>query len=144
MRSFLSKTRRYNLVVLFAILSLVTVQIPVQHFVDLGRFQHYAIAVGLFAFGYVAQTIFSWKELSRWARFTYLITALFFGSMGMVFYYNPWLDFKMRLPSPEREATRSFIIYSYMTLSVIMGGIWLKLAHEESKEKQQLFAEISD
>lgn len=144
MRSFLSKTRRYNLVVLFALLSLLTVQIPVQHFVDLGRFQHYAMAVALFAFGYIAQTIFSWRELSRWARFTYLITAVFFASLALVFYYNPWLDFKMRLPSPEREVTRSFIIFTYLTLSVIMAGIWLKLAHEESKEKQQLFAENSD
>lgn len=144
MRSFLSKTRRYNLVVLFALLSLLTVQIPVQHFVDLGRFQHYAIAVALFAFGYITQTIFSWRELSRWARFTYLITAVFFASLAIVFYYNPWLDFKMRLPSPEREVTRSFIIFTYLTLSVIMAGIWLKLAHEESKEKQQLFAENSD
>src|SRR5690606_22734862 len=94
---------RHIMVLLFAALALWVLQTPLQRFISLGRYQHYGIAISVFGLGYLAQTIFSWRRLKAWGIAAYTSTGIFFSSVGLVFYLNPWLDYKIAVQTPEDE-----------------------------------------
>ncbi|MCC7527385.1 MAG: hypothetical protein IT342_02610 [Candidatus Melainabacteria bacterium] len=136
MSQYLKETRRYHLVILFAMLSIAVWLTPVQHMISIGRFQHYALAIFLFALGYFIQAVFSWKELSRLARFAYAATGLFFASVALVFYQNPWLVDRASVAGEDKLQMRTSLLVSYMSVSIMLGIVWLKVAYDEAKEKR--------
>lgn len=137
MSQYLKETRRYHLVILFALLSIALWMTPVQHIVPIGRFQHYAMAIFLFSCGYFIQSAFSWRELSKIARFSYIATGLFFFSVAFVFYQNPWLVDRASVASEEKMDTRKSMLLTYMGVSVMLGIVWLKVAYDEAVEKRR-------
>ncbi len=144
MSQYLKETRRYHLVILFAILSIVLWLTPVQHIVSMGRFQHYAMAIFIFSCGYFIQALFSWNELTRLGRFAYIATGLFFASVALVFYQNPWLVDRASAPTEDKLATRTGMMLSYMTTSIALGIIWLKVAYDEAMEKKNKLKRASE
>lgn len=136
MSQYLKETRRYHLVILFALLSVGVWLTPVQHMISIGRFQHYAMAVFLFSCGYFVQAGFSWKELSKLARFSYIATGLFFASVAAVFFQNPWLIDRAAVASEEKMQMRTTMLISYMVVSIMLGIVWLKVAYDEAMEKR--------
>ncbi|HIA51578.1 MAG TPA: hypothetical protein EYN91_05745 [Candidatus Melainabacteria bacterium] len=137
MSQYLKETRRYHLVILFALLSIALWVTPVQHMISIGRFQHYAMAIFLFSCGYFIQTAFSWKELPKLARFSYIATGMFFFSVALVFYQNPWLVDRASVASDEKMQTRTGMMLTYMGTSVALGIVWLKVAYDEAMEKRR-------
>lgn len=133
----MKETRRYHLVILFAFLSVGLWLTPVQHVISIGRFQHYAMAIFLFSCGYFIQAAFSWKELTGLGRFAYLATGLFFSSVALVFYQNPWLVDRASVATEDKLQARTGMMLSYMTTSIILGIIWLKVAYDEAMEKRK-------
>lgn len=136
MSQYLKETRRYHLVILFALLSIAVWLTPVQHIISIGRFQHYALAIFLFSCGYFIQSAFSWKELSRLARFSYCATGLFFASVALVFYQNPWLVDRAAVAGEEKLQMRTAMMLTYMSVSIMLGIVWLKVAYDEAVEKR--------
>jgi len=137
MSQYLKETRRYHLVILFALLSVALWMTPVQHLISIGRFQHYAMAIFLFSCGYFIQASYSWRELSRLARFSYIATGFFFLSVALVFYQNPWLVDRAAVASDEKLQTRQSMLVTYMATSVALGIVWLKVAYDEAAEKRR-------
>jgi hypothetical protein len=136
MSQYLKETRRYHLVILFALLSVVLWLTPVQHVISIGRFQHYSMAIFVFSFGYFIQSVFSWKELTKWGRLAYLLTGAFFASVAMVFLQNPWLVDRASVASEDKLQMRTGMMLSYMTVSISIGIVWLKVAYDEAMEKR--------
>ncbi len=136
MSQYLKETRRYHLVILFALISIVVWLTPLQHVVSLGRFQHYALAIFLFSCGYFIQSGFSWQELTNWGRLAYLSTGLFFASVALVFYQNPWLVDRAAVASEYQLAMRTYMLLSYMSVSIVLGIVWLKVAFDEAMERR--------
>ncbi len=137
MSQYLKETRRYHLVILFALLSIALWMTPVQHLISIGRFQHYAMAIFLFSCGYFIQAAYSWRELSKLARFSYIATGFFFSSVALVFYQNPWLVDRAAVASDEKLQTRQSMLVTYMATSVALGIVWLRVAYDEAKEKRR-------
>ncbi|PZM78308.1 MAG: hypothetical protein DKT66_24065 [Candidatus Melainabacteria bacterium] len=137
MSQYLKETRRYHLVILFALLSVALWVTPVQHIVSIGRFQHYAMAIFLFSFGYFVQSVYSWRELSKLARFSYIATGLFFFSVALVFYQNPWLVDRASVAGEDKTNARSGMLVTYMGVSIMLGIVWLKVAYDEAVEKRK-------
>jgi len=136
MSQFLKETRRYHLVMLFAVLSIILWLTPVQHIISIGRFQHYSMAIFLFASGYFMQSVFSWKELNKWGRFAYITTGIFFASVAMVFLQNPWLVDRASVASEEKLEMRTGMMIAYTVVSIAIGIVWLKVAIDEGAEKR--------
>jgi len=137
MSQYLKETRRYHLVILFALLSVALWVIPVQHIISIGRFQHYAMAIFLFSFGYFVQSAYSWRELSKLARFSYIATGLFFFSVALVFYQNPWLVDRAAVAGEDQTNARTGMLVAYMGVSIMLGIVWLKVAYDEAVEKRK-------
>jgi uncharacterized membrane protein len=137
MSQYLKETRRYHLVILFALLSVALWVTPVQHIISIGRFQHYAMAIFLFSFGYFVQSAYSWRELSKLARFSYIATGLFFFSVALVFYQNPWLVDRAAVAGEDQTNARTGMLVAYMGVSIMLGIVWLKVAYDEAVEKRK-------
>ncbi|MBX9949508.1 MAG: hypothetical protein K2Y39_10095 [Candidatus Obscuribacterales bacterium] len=137
MSQYLKETRRYHLVILFALLSIALWVTPVQHIISIGRFQHYAMAIFLFSCGYFVQAAYSWRELSKLGRFSYIATGLFFFSVATVFYQNPWLVDRASVASDEKMQNRQTLLVAYMGTSIMLGIVWLKVAYDEAMEKRR-------
>lgn len=125
------------MVLLFAALALWVLQTPLQRFISLGRYQHYGIAISVFGLGYLAQTIFSWRRLKAWGIAAYTSTGIFFSSVGLVFYLNPWLDYKIAVQTPEDERTRSILILSYLIFSAMLAFIWIRWVLSENNPRNR-------
>jgi len=126
-------TSRHLLVLTFALAALLVIFTPIQHFIALGRYQHYGISIFLFGAGYLAQSVWSRKRLKKWARIAYTATGLFFTSVGLVFFNNPWLDFRVAIQTEEHDRIRGVLIISYLALSVLLGLIWIKWILSENQ-----------
>lgn len=137
LKELFNKTRRYHLLVPLAAAAAVTLMVQVQHLVSLGRYQHYALAIGLFALGYLLQAVYSWRDTPTWTRVSYIATGSFFMSVAIIFYQNPWLDFKVAVQTEDRERFRSLLVCIYLSLSFVLAAIWFKMIHEDSKLKKK-------
>jgi hypothetical protein len=129
------KTMRYHAIAFFGIVALATLFLPIQNWISLGRYQHYGIVIFIFGLGYVVQIAYAWTLLSKWTKISYLATGLFFTSVGLVFYANPWLDYKVAVQTEEKDRFRGFLVCFYVTFSLAIVGIWVKWLHEQSYYK---------
>ncbi|MBS1996778.1 MAG: hypothetical protein JSS86_10725, partial [Cyanobacteria bacterium SZAS LIN-2] len=93
------------------------------------------IAIGLFGLGYLLQTIWSYKEFSTWARRAYLSTGLFSLTVGLTFFYNPWLDTKVAPQSRGNEQMRPVLMTLYLLSSLYVGAIYARWIKEENKAR---------
>lgn len=104
---------------------------PLQKYFTMGRYQHYGITISIFGLGYLLQTIWSWRTFTKWARISYLSTGLFFSTVGMTFYTNPWLDSRMSMQTADKELWKNIFIAVYVLITLAIVSIWLKWIKEE-------------
>jgi len=135
MQKLWRKTSRHRLVIAFSALAIVIYCTPLQRYVTLGRYQHYGIAIGLFGLGYLLQTIWSWKEFSRWARRAYLATGAFSLTVGLTFFYNPWLDTKVAPQTHANDQIRPILMALYLLSSLWVGAVYARWIKEENKAR---------
>ncbi len=133
MQNLWRKTNRHRLVIFFSALAAAVYCVPLQKYFTMGRYQHYGLAIGLFGMGYLFQTIWSWKVFTHWARMAYLSTSLFSLTVGLTFFYNPWLDSKMALQSRANEQTRPVLMGLYLLFSLYVGAVYARWIREENK-----------
>jgi len=135
--SLLKKTymslARHFIVLAGGLVGLGLLFVPLQKYMPLGRFQHYGIAIGCFGIGYFLQTLFSWKKLNKWARISYITSFSFFVLVGLAFYLNPWLDYRVSIQTAENESTKGILIICYLFCSLAVVGSWVKWILEENK-----------
>ncbi len=122
----------------FAVLALFVILTPLQHYMPLGRFQHYGISIFVFGLGYIAQATASWPRMNVLPRFCYILTGLFFSSAGAVLINNPWFDSKMMIQTSEELSFRHLIYYAYGFAGAALSACWLALAVAELKTPQKL------
>jgi hypothetical protein len=137
------KTSRHRLVILFSLMAASAYCIPLQRYFTMGRYQHYGMAIGLFGLGYLLQTIWSWKIFSHWARMAYLSTGLFSLTVGLTFYYNPWLDAKMAVQSKTTEHMRAVLMFLYLLLSLYVGAVYARWIREEHASRTTTGADLA-
>lgn len=123
-------------IIAFAILGLIAIATPIQHFVTLGRAQHHGIAIGLFGLGFWAESIFSIKKLSKWAIRSYLAAGVFFVSVGIIFYKNTWLYSNVAVQTEYDKQLKDFLLVIYFITATIVTAIWIKWIYEEHKERK--------
>jgi len=109
---------------------------PIQKYMPLGRFQHYGIAIISFGLGYFFQTFVSWKRLGKWGRISYITSFSFFVLVGLAFYLNPWLDYRVSIQTSENESTKGILIVCYLFCSLAVVGSWVKWILEENKKAE--------
>jgi hypothetical protein len=127
------KTSRHRMVIFFSVMAAAVYCVPLQKYITMGRYQHYGLAIGLFGLGYLLQTIWSWNVFTHWARMAYLSTSLFSLTVGLTFFYNPWLDTKMALQTRANEQMRPVLMALYLLFSLYVGAIYARWIKEENK-----------
>jgi transcriptional regulator with XRE-family HTH domain len=103
---------------------------------DMERAQHYGIAISCFGIGYFFQTLVSWKRLGKWGRVSYITSFTFFALVGLAFYMNPWLDYRVSIQTSENEATKGILIVCYLFCSLAVVASWVKWILEEHKKEE--------
>ncbi len=127
---------RHSIVLSGGLIGLFILFTPIQHYVPLGRFQHYGLAIGCFGLGYFFQTLASWKRLGKWGRISYMTSFTFFALVGLAFYMNPWLDYRVSIQTSQNEATKGILIICYLFCSLAVVGSWIKWILEENKQAE--------
>lgn len=128
-------TSRCRLILLFTVFAVAVLFIHVQDFVAISRFQHYGIALLIFGFGCLSETIVSRKKLNRWARMSYLSTCIFFLSVGCVYLNNPWLGHRVSIATEDNQRTEQILGVSYLIFSIYLAAVWTKWILEEQKPR---------
>jgi hypothetical protein len=104
---------------------IIILLIPLQHYVTLGRYQHYGMAVFAFGLGYVLHCIWTWRDEDFWSRLSYALTGAFCSSVGLLFYANPWMDWKTSVQTEEKQLLRWALSGVYLILGFILMIVWL-------------------
>ena len=129
------KSANYRIIFLSMICAAAVALLPVQHYINLARFQKYGMAILVFGCGYFLQLLWSWRKLQKWARASNITTAVFFTSVGIVFYENPWLDTHVSVQTDDRTAFRYCMLGGYFVFSLIIAFVWYKWHEEDGKQK---------
>jgi len=113
------RTIKEEAVVLTAVaIGLAVVAFPLQQHISLGRLQHYGLGLVCVGFGYIVQTVWSWKLMKRWTRIGHLTAGLYISAAALTIYSNPWLEPRMAVRTQEQENMRSLIACAFGFLAV--------------------------
>jgi hypothetical protein len=118
----------------FTILAGGILCVPLQHYMPLGRYQHYGIAIFVFGLGYLVQGIINWPGIQTLAKCGYMLTTVFFCSIGFLFMTNPWLDLRMCTTGDEQTMLRYNILSGYGVAGLFVVSLWLVLAVKELRQ----------
>ena len=118
------------------ILAAVTVMVPLQRYMSLGRYQHYGMGLFIFGLGYTLHAIWTWSRQPFWNRACYSFTGAFFCSVGFLFFANPWLDWKTAVQTEERALLRALFLGIYLILGFLLLVVWL-VAYVKSRESKR-------
>jgi len=129
-RRFLKPLEHQLLIFIFLFLAVATILTPLQHYIALSRYQHWGLGLFIFALGHIIQLIWSWQSLGRWMRISYLWSALYISSAGILFFANPWLDARISLESSRQDKLRSHMILTYSVLALPAVWFWIKCFQE--------------
>jgi hypothetical protein len=130
---FVRAPRSIIFLAVFALLAGCILCIPLQHYMPLGRFQHYGTGIFVFGLGYLVQGIANWPSIPNLAKAGYLATTTFFCSIGYLFMTNPWLDLRMCTTGDEQTSLRYNILSAYGVAGLLVVSLWLLLAWREFK-----------
>jgi uncharacterized membrane protein YidH (DUF202 family) len=123
-------------------LGIITLLIPLQHFMTLGRYQHYGMAVFMFGLGYILHCIWTWRGERFWPRLCYALTGAFFCSVGLLFSANPWMDWNTSVQTEEKQLFRFALSGIYLMLGFALMIVWLityvKTANTEKSPEKKL------
>ncbi|MBX9689296.1 MAG: hypothetical protein K2X27_21480 [Candidatus Obscuribacterales bacterium] len=133
MLSKIKKQLQHQEITLFMFfLALCLFRFPLQHHISLARFQHYGLALYVWALGFFFQLAWSWKKLSLRGRACLLSTGTYIGFFAMVFYQNPWLDARMAVQTEGQDLLRLFFAAACVFFGFIVSVIWLAWVLEKN------------
>ena len=121
----LRKISNHIFIILGFSLGATTVMVPLQHYITLGRYQHYGMGLFLFGLGYAMQFIWTWRKQTFWSRLCYACTGAFFCTVGLLFYMNPWLDWKTSAQTEDKWMLRTIFMGFYLLLGFFLLLLWL-------------------
>jgi hypothetical protein len=134
-----SLTKKQNSIVILgsSLVALAIFLIPLQHFIELSRPQHYGLALLVLGNGYLLQSALSWRRLSKLERLCYITTGLFFESVSVIFIENSWLGSKSTVPTEAQEDLRKYLMAYYLFFGFLMCCLWLWLVYHKIKSNPQ-------
>jgi hypothetical protein len=118
----------------FCLVAIVIYFIPLQHYLSLGRYQHYGLAIFIWGWGYIVQAIWAWKLCGNWSRGSYILAGLYLTSLGITLYANPWLEPRVALQTDVQMVWRFYISLFFILLSIPTTIVWLMGLAEELHE----------
>ena len=136
-RNTIASIRKNFFVLLGFVMAPLCLSIPFQHYMTLGRYQHYGMAIFLFGMGYVMHSVWTWKQSLPATRFSNCYAALFFVSIGLIFYACPWLDPVMAVMTDEQTVFRMYLIRGYVMGALGLMLVWVIAAVEEQLKQRQ-------
>lgn len=134
-----SLLKKQNSIVILgsSLLALAIFVIPLQHFIELSRPQHYGLALLILGSGYLLQSALSWRRLSKLERLCYITTGLFFETVSVIFMENSWLGSKSTVPTEAQEGLRKNLMAYYLFFGFLMCCLWLWLVYHKTKSNSQ-------
>ena len=117
-------------------LGAIVLMIPVQHYISLGRYQHYGMAIFMFGLGYALHCVWTWRDQTFWPRFCYAFTGAFFCSVGLLFYANPWMDWKTNVQTEEKQLLRLALSGIYLLIGFALMVVWMITFYKKSKTEK--------
>lgn len=99
------------------------------------RFQHYGLSLLIFGFGWLLETLLSFKRLNKWARLSYISTSLYFLTIGAVYFGNAWLGHRVSIATEDNMRTERILMITYFVFSMYLAGVWTKWVIEETKNR---------
>jgi hypothetical protein len=123
------------------VVAIVPLLIPLQHYMPLARFQHRAISLAVVACGFLLQTIFGWRHITRWGRAALVLSTCFIGSVAYYLWLNPWLS-NPDLATERQLVDRQFFSAFMLFLLASVTCTWLKWSFQrhqaiDASEKQR-------
>jgi hypothetical protein len=112
-------------------------QTPLQHYIELSRFQHYAIGIFCIAAGFLLQTALSWRYYSLSGRLAMISSTLYLTAFGLVCFHNPWLDPNFDLQTQYQETTRPMFGGGFLVAGFICSFFWATWMNEGNKAKKK-------
>lgn len=119
------------MVVLAMVLGVAARSIPLQHYIPLSRYQHWAIALLVWSLGFFIQTVWSWRKLTISGRVALLTGGVYVCSAALVMYFNPWLDTSISLQTTEQEAMRIQLGFGWAGAGLVVGMVWMRWGLQE-------------
>jgi hypothetical protein len=136
-RAFRENIRHREILLLSIVASFVIVQTPLQHQMELSRFQHYSLGVFAVAIGFLLQIVVAWRHHSVWGRLAMLSSVLYLGAFGLVCYQNPWLDANFSLTTSSQEEWRPRYAAIFLIAGFGVSFFWANWLNESSRKVPQ-------
>ena len=150
-KPLLTELKNSAIAIAFFALAAAILATPIQLHFSISRIQHFGLASFTAGLGYIVQTVWSWKNLKLWARIIQSYFGLWFGTVGIILYGNPWLEPAMAIRTEAQEALRDIIIRSISLMAVpipLIAFMWIReelaarrkpdtAGHEEQRSNQE-------
>ncbi len=128
-KALLIELKSSAVVMTFFVLAAAILATPIQLHFPISRIQHFGLASFTAGLGYIVQTVWSWKTLRLWARLIQCYFGIWFGTVGLVLYGNPWLEPEMAIRTESQEELRSLVVRSIGFLAMpipFLGLMWIR------------------
>lgn len=120
--------RHERIVLIGAAVGLALILTPLQHYIKLARWQHFAIGLGIVSIATAIQLGASWKRASTWSRMSLIWLCAMMGVMTRFFWMNPWLGNPDLATSTEQWDAQIFavimVLIAVLFLLVTL-GFWM-------------------
>ncbi len=133
--------RHLELVLIAMIIAVVARNFPLQHYMPLSRYQHWSIALYIWALGFFIQAAWSWRKLTTNGKIALIAAGTYVSGAAMALYTNPWLDTTVSLQTTEQAETRYLLSAVWAVGGVLVGIVWMRwglveLDYLKRKEEQ--------
>jgi len=108
------------LILVGAILAMLVMAIPLQHYIELALWQHRAIAMLIMAFFASMQVGVSWRSVSVWGRLSLSCLAICLTLLGKFCWENPWLGNLDLATSEQIFQGQLFAIFMAIVVTVLL------------------------
>jgi hypothetical protein len=129
------------------VLACIAKTVPLQHYITLSRYQHWAIALFIWSLGFFFQCIRSWNRISVLGRIALLCGGLYVSSAATALYMNPWMDTTVSLETTEQAESRFIFSVLWAAGGLLVGILWMvwglcDLARVEKLEKRSALFDL--
>ncbi len=137
-------TRNEEIVLLSLIAAVCLLNFPLQHYIILSRFQHYAAGICVVAVGFLIQLVWSWRQIGLWGRLTFLASGLYLAGFAGLFFINPWLDSSVSLQTESQMTEKDIYAAIFAVSGIPVGLIWIRWCSEEFQNKHGRKEQVTD
>lgn len=129
------KFRHQWVILISLVVALIVFNIPLQRYITLARWQHYALCLAPVSIGYLIQLIVSWCRLRFWGRTSLSLSAVYLAAFAIVIYTNPWLDPRSQLETSYQGSIQQIFGLGFLTFGLILAIALLAWNCEEKKRR---------